>query len=621
MSNVKVAFSLFLSALLATFMWVYYLSSGFSQPGILDAFIDIQAYVLQKGQFAITPDYARMFYHDISLYEGNYYFYWGILPAVLHSFMSILVGSTISSYFITFLFLFLFVYFFQLIIFEIINTTGQMTSPRILFNTCATIILSWTLIFNLPFPYEVYKYSWFFGRFIIYEQQIMFGLGLAMPGLFFLIRGLKNKSPIFLITAACFFAAAAWVRGTWFAFSILIIPVIFGGIMTKKSLRSILKWPHYAFMMVPILLIGGLLVLNFVRFDNVFDFGMKLQVPMSYTYLRIQNGLFSPMTHLYNTVLKILEYYTSPILIKLSGVSGKSASWSEYTPPYFFHNNPMILLLVPFTLYGICRSLRVNRNMRNIIISVGSIALIINGVIAFMGNVVTMRYFVECYYLSVLLLFAGLTAALSVKISFPILLVLLSFHLPGNIKAFMENRLELRLIKIVESKQDTVDYESISQGGTNSIFQTETNLIYKDVLWHEGIVTASRRETFTKYNTIAMIPWHNGMIYAWDLTAVYIKPQEAKGISKNKALLEFVGIQSISKPGRIRVYLEKTKIAEFNIMPWAPRTYKAKINYILKDTAPRRLLIYFFERNTSYLPAKQSKLPSFSFETIRLSRS
>ncbi len=610
---------LFISALFATFIWVYYLSRGFTQPGILDAFIDIQAYVLQKGRLSITPDFETFFYHDISLYEGNYYFYWGILPALLHSLLSIMVGNTISSYSITFLFLFLFVYFFQRILFEIMNTPVRESSNHRWLTVPVTIILSWMLIFNLPFPYDAYKYSWFFGRFIIYEQQIIFGLGLAMPGIFFLIMGFKKYSPLFIIMATCFFAGAAWVRGTWFVFSILAIPIILGVLITKDRFRTSLKKTHYAFMMVPVLSLGGLLILNFVRFGNLLDFGLKLQIPMSYTYLRIQNGLFSPMTNLYNTIFKILEYYTSPDLINLLGLAEKSASWVEHTPPHFFYNNPILLLLTPIALYGIYRAIRLNKNTRNIVISIGLTALVINIVIACAGNVVTMRYFIECYYLTILFLFAGLTAALSVKISFPILFLLFSIYLPGNVKAFMENRLELRLIQVVEDKQNRVDYQIISQTDTGSVFQTETNLIYKDVRWHEGIVSTSQKELFTKHNTIAMLPWHDGRIYAWDLAAVYIKPQGMKRLSDQKALLEFTGIKSISKPGRIKVYLEQTKVAEFIIKHWEPRTYQAEINYNFKDNAPRRLLVYFFEGNEPYLPAKQSTLPSYSLEAIKLS--
>jgi hypothetical protein len=443
----------------------------------------------------------------------------------------------------------------------------------------------------------------------VYEQAIMFGLSLALPGLFCLIKGQKENKPIFLIAATCLFAAAAWTRGIWFAFSIIVIPVIFGSLIIKKSLRSLLKWSHYAFMAVPILLMGGLLALNFARFGNVFDFGLKLQNPMVSSYLRIQNGLLSPVTQFINTAYKILAYYTSPGLIRLSGVWEKSSSWSEGLEPYFFYNNPLLLLLVPLVLYGIYRAFHDNRSMRNIIIAVGSMALIVNGVIVFVGTIVIMRYFVEFYYLTLLLVFAGMMVVLPGKVSVPMLVLLLSIHLPGNIKAFMETRPELRLIKIIESKPNEVDYMSVSP--TNTFF------IYKDVYWHEGIVTALQRVPFTMYNTIGMVPMQNGIISSLDLSAVYIKPKNRKEMSGNKASLEFIGIKSFNKPGRIIVYVEKTRVAEFDITPDEARNYKTEISYNFKDDAPYRLLIYFFEEKTSYLPAKQSF--AFIFEAILFS--
>lgn len=604
---------LFLNALIATFIWVYYLSQGFNQPGILDGFIDIQAYVLQRGHLAITPDYHYMFYHDVSLYKGDYYFYWGLLPSLLHAFLSILTNRIISSYFIVCLFLFLFVFSFQLIIFEILNTATPAASPQNIFIPCATVILSWVLIFNLPFPYDVYHYSWFFNRFVIYEQQILFGLGLAVPGLFFMIRGYRKGSPALLITAASLFALAPWARGTWCLFAVLTIPVIYTNLFTKKSLRSLLNRHHYAFMILPILLIAGLLTLNYVRFDNLFDFGIKLQVPIIYNdnYFRIQNGIFSAITHFYNTIFKILSYYTSPGLIQLSGIPERSASWSEFTAPYLFHNNPLLFLLTPLVLYGIYRALREKKDKLIMIISIGSMALIMNGVIVSVGNIVTMRYFVECYYITILLLLAGLTFAIPIKYSVPILVLCLGFYIPGNIKIFLTAQPELRLIEVVKNKQDHVEYRITSPMRSFSVF--------KDIYWHEGIVTATQ-ETFTRYNTMGMIPMKNGMIYATDVTAIYIKPQKNKEISGNKAFLEFIGIKSVSKPGIISVYLDKTKVGDFSIVPWHARSFSAPINDNLTSDAPCRLLIYFFEGNQHYLPAKQSNLPSFIFEKISFSR-
>jgi hypothetical protein len=612
LSKVKVFISLFLSALVATLMWVYYLSQGFTQPGLLDAFIDIQAFALQNGRIAITPDYHHIFYHDVSLYNGNYYFYWGILPSVLHAFLWSLVGKVISSYFLVSLFLFFFVYFFQRVILEIILTSTSVSSLPKAFPICAAIILSWLLIFNIPLPYDMYRDAWFFGHFIIYEQHMIFGMSLALAGLFYLIKGQKDSRPTLLIAAACLFAMAAWVRVTWFVFSMLAIPAILGTFMTRKNPTLVLKWHHYVFMAVSVILMGSLMALNFARFGDIFDFGLKLQNPQNYLYIHIQNGLFSPITIFFNTVYKILAYYTFPGFIQFSGVFEKSSSFSEDMEPFLLHNNPFFLIFIPFVLYGFYRAFSLKLNMRRIIIVLGAAALIINGVIVFMGNIVTTRYFVECYWLTMLFVLAGLMVALPVKVSLPVFVLILGIHLPGNIKAFLETRPELRIIEVIEKKQNNVDYRSLTR--------VRTFFIYKDVHWHEGIVTASQKETFTKYNTIGMLPLQNGMMGAADISAVYIKPQDDKKLSQNKAVLEICGIRSFRKPGLLRVYMEKTKIVEFNLVPDEARTYKTIINYNLKRGAPYRLLMYFFEENKSYLPVKPSDQPSFLFETIHLSR-
>ncbi|MRR16481.1 MAG: hypothetical protein EG826_08510 [Deltaproteobacteria bacterium] len=609
-TGIKVAFPLFLSALIAAGVWVYYLSQGFHQPGLLDAFTDIQAYALQKGHIAITPDYRDMFYHDVSLYQGNYYLYWGMLPSALHAFLSAFFGRMLSSYFLVLLFLFLFVYFLQRIVFEILSAASRRPSSQE-FLICATIILSWMLIFNLPLPYGIYRDSWFFGHFVIYEQQILFGMGLALPGLFYLIEGQKENRPAYLIIASCFFAAAASIRGTWFVFAVLVIPVILGKFVMGRKTRSSLKPFHYTLMALPVLLIAGQLALNFVRFGSIFDFGLKLQNPVFYPYLRIQNGLFSPMTQLANTAYKLLAYYTSPGLTFFYGLEEKISSWSECVPPFLLYNNPLWLILLPIALFGIYRALRMHSTMRRIAIILGVTSLVINALIVITGNIVTMRYFVECYYLTMLFMLAGLSALLPVKVSFPILVLLLVLHLPSNIKAFLETSPELRLVTIEEHKPDLVNYRSITPA--------RAPFLYKNVHWPEGVVAASSRETFTHYNTLGMIPLQNGLIGAKDVSVVYVKPQKLDGFSRNRELIEFIGVRSTGPAGRIRAYVEKKKVAEFSINPKEAQTYKAEIESEHPYDGPRRILIYFFEENESYLPAKQRSGPAFAFEMIRLS--
>jgi len=182
--------------------------------------------------------------------------------------------------------------------------------------------------------------------------------------------------------------------------------------MMKKSLRSELKASHFAYMTVPVLLTSGLMILNLVHFDDVFDFGLRLQNPVFADYLRIQNGLFSPLTQFYGMTYKLFSYYASPEIIRLMGLEGKTASFSECVPPYLLNNNLLMLLLLPLVVYGIYRALRAGGNMRRLVITVGLTALVINGLIISAGNIVTMRYFVECYYLFMLLVLAGVAAVL-----------------------------------------------------------------------------------------------------------------------------------------------------------------------------------------------------------------
>jgi len=152
------------------------------------------------------------------------------------------------------------------------------------------------------------------------------------------------------------------------------------------------------------------------------------------------------------------------------------------------------------------------------------------------------------------------------------MIIILGIHLPGNIKAFMKTKPELRLIKIVEDRKENVNYFGITP--TRALF------IYRDIRWPEGSIGASQKETFTNYNVLGMMPLRNGMIGVLDVSAVYIKPKRGRGLSKNNVLIEFTGVQSAGIPGRALIYLEKTKVAEFDVVPWKERTYRTEVNTI-----------------------------------------
>ena len=184
------------NALLVSLAWLYFVSHGFTANGIVDGVYEIQASMLGQGRLAIVPGPLERFYHDALMYWGQYYFYWGLLPSAVLLALTTVFGRFAGHYATVFGFLFLFVYFYQRIIARILACAsvnapgGSEQSGLRAAGTIAAITLTWLLIFVIPFPGEL---SWFFGRFAVYEQQVLFGLALAFPGLYLLVTGIEKK--------------------------------------------------------------------------------------------------------------------------------------------------------------------------------------------------------------------------------------------------------------------------------------------------------------------------------------------------------------------------------------------------------------------------------------------
>ena len=159
------------------------------------------------------------------MYRGNYYFYQGLLPSIALASLAHIVGRTVAHYLITYGFLFLLGLYLQKIVIELFESSEECRpGPNLSAYKCA-LPAAWLLILVLPFPPDMDNLArtWFFGRFIIYEQQIIFGLGLGLPGVYHLIRGVSDKKPRDLMVASFLLFLAAWTRATWFPLATLVL--------------------------------------------------------------------------------------------------------------------------------------------------------------------------------------------------------------------------------------------------------------------------------------------------------------------------------------------------------------------------------------------------------------
>jgi hypothetical protein len=187
------------NALAATLIWLGYVSDGFSSQAILDGVYEIQAASLARGSLVITPGPLEVFYYDAIMYWGSYYFYWGLLPSAAFLALELSIGRIAAHYTIVFAAFFSIIFFLQLFIVEILESSGVEDSPSGWSLYGGSSILTWLLLFVLPYPAER---GWFFGRFVVYEQQILFGLAFALPGLYCAVKGIKEKSTAYMAVRA-----------------------------------------------------------------------------------------------------------------------------------------------------------------------------------------------------------------------------------------------------------------------------------------------------------------------------------------------------------------------------------------------------------------------------------
>ncbi len=311
-----------------------------------------------------------------------------------------LCGRLAAHYLTVFLFLFSLVYFFQRLVKEVLDAAMDDPASRPSLSV-SCLVLTWVLLFAIPYPIE---HGWFFGRFAVYEQQVLFGLALGFPGLYYLIRGLKKRSVPAVAIGTLFFCVAAWTRVTWFPWAVLaLIGTTFlswswgreeeSGSGSRVSMMA---------LGAGFVLILGLVYLNEYRFGSLTDFGVRYQDPGHYLYFRNLKMFFSPVTRAWNFLFNLMCYYAPPTMVENLGLEARSFAFCEGFPPSFYYFNPQFLLLVVLVPLGLYRVLKKGSRLIVPFVALAVCAVYLLCIVGFFGTFVILRYFVEFYYLTAL---------------------------------------------------------------------------------------------------------------------------------------------------------------------------------------------------------------------------
>ena len=259
---------------------------------------------------------------DAAYYNGQYYIYFGIFPVLtLLLPYKLITGEYMAAHIATFIYSLLAAFFLVKIIIAMYKKWFSKLPFKLLVISVVSMLMGSLLL-------------WLCRRPSMYELVIAAGYYLILQGIFFIFKAIEKENVNYkYLTIACIsMALAVACRPTLLLASIIIIPILLKiFIKNIKEKRNILKL--VLTVGVPYAIVGiGLMIYNYIRFDNIFEFGTNYQLTLndmgnlSYRIMTIPLGILNyfftlPYTSTYfpfvSTTSEIINfngyYTTSPM--------------------------------------------------------------------------------------------------------------------------------------------------------------------------------------------------------------------------------------------------------------------------------------------------------------------
>lgn len=209
------------------------------------------------------------FHWDHAFYNGHYYIYFGVVPVFLLFLpYRIITGSSLMTFHATQIFTAFFIcgifITFYILARKFFN---KITFIMYLFLSSAFSIMS--IWYSIDAP-------------AVYCTAITSGLCMEIWSLFFFIKAVwieenEKKSILYAFLGSLFGALAFGCRPPIALANLLVLPMLFEYIRKRKINWRLIK--QLAFAATPYIIVGLLLMLyNYVRFDNPFEFGQVYQL-------------------------------------------------------------------------------------------------------------------------------------------------------------------------------------------------------------------------------------------------------------------------------------------------------------------------------------------------------
>lgn len=340
---------------------------------------------------------------DASYYKGKYYLYWGPAPVLGQLLLEFIMPTAGGDAYLMALFATAMVG----ALFGNIFSFWKRFFPRIPWGGFTAILFA--VAFSNPI-------LWLVGRPASYEIAIIAGQFYFLAGTwaaFPSLIGEPNKTGRLVLAGLCF-SLAVLSRST------LAIPVIFlAGYFAWQFIRQRESvWRQLLALGFPLALGAGFTFLyNYIRFDSIFEFGVRFQLSslnqydetnklfsLVYIPMNLFNYLFNPVNVLWN--FPYIEPIKATISIKGTGITAPNnyaAQWVSgllITTPFLFAILALLMQIIQPRLRA-----GIEPSLRKLITALCSVALLEFGIVQFFYSN-SMRYIMDS--VPIMLILAGM---------------------------------------------------------------------------------------------------------------------------------------------------------------------------------------------------------------------
>lgn len=214
---------------------------------------------------------AKDFLWDVAYYNGNYYMYFGILPAILMLPYHLITGNYITSVEMVFFF-------------SVLAAISLKALIKNVFNRFFKEVPFKFMVFSLIMLLFGSQILWLNGIPRFYELSIISSLFFAVTGINFMFYSTEEDSKHkywYMFIACLMLSLAVACRPTQLLSSIIVAPIILKiFIQNIKEKKDIVK--NILAVAIPYLTVGiALMYYNYIRFGSVFEFGASYQLTIN----------------------------------------------------------------------------------------------------------------------------------------------------------------------------------------------------------------------------------------------------------------------------------------------------------------------------------------------------